>query len=134
MAGVAADRRETRRATPGAVAADRRWIGRAALGAVVVFGYAIIVTPLGFVSWLAFFRNEVVSFPPEGYTLRWFGNILDQNNFVDGFLTSLQVGLVAMAAGLAIGVPASVAIARRRFRGPRPPRSGSASPPRSSSA
>ena len=99
------------------VSADRRWIGRAALGAVVLIGYAVIVAPLVFVSWLAFFRNEVVSFPPEGYTLRWFGNILDQNNFVDGFLTSLQVGLVAMVAGLAIGVPASLAIARRRFPG-----------------
>ena len=99
------------------VSIDRRWIGRAALGAVVVLGYAVIVAPLVFVSWLAFFRNEVVSFPPEGYTLRWFRNILDQNNFVDGFLTSLEVGLVAMPAGLAIGVPASLAVARRRFRG-----------------
>ena len=99
------------------VSIDRRWIGRAALGAVVVVGYAVIVAPLVFVSWLAFFRNEVVSFPPEGYTLRWFRNILDQNNFVDGFLTSLEVGLVAMPAGLAIGLPASLAVARRRFRG-----------------
>ena len=96
---------------------DRRWIGRAALGAVVVVGYVVIAAPLVFVSWLAFFRNEVVSFPPEGYTLRWFRNILDQNNFVDGFLTSLEVGLVAMPAGLAIGLPASLAVARRRFRG-----------------
>jgi len=101
----------------GGAAPDRRWLGRAALGAIVAAGYAVIVAPLVFVSWLAFFRNEVVSFPPEGYTLRWFGNILDQNNFVDGFFTSLQVGLVAMAAGLAIGIPASVAVARRRFRG-----------------
>ena len=96
---------------------DRRWLGRTALGAVVLLGYAVIVAPLVFVSWLAFFRNEVVSFPPEGYTLRWFGNILDQNNFVEGFLTSLQVGLLAMAAGLAIGVPASLAVARHRFLG-----------------
>jgi putative spermidine/putrescine transport system permease protein len=97
--------------------ADRRWIGRAALGAAVLTGYAVIALPLVFVSWLAFFRNEVVSFPPEGYTLRWFGNILDQNNFVGGFLTSLQVGLVAMVGGIAIGVPAGLGIARRRFVG-----------------
>jgi putative spermidine/putrescine transport system permease protein len=97
--------------------ADRRWIGRAALGAAVLTGYAVIVLPLVFVSWLAFFRNEVVSFPPEGYTLRWFGNILDQNNFVGGFLTSLEVGLVAMVGGIAIGVPAGLGIARHRFVG-----------------
>jgi len=99
---------------------DRRRIGRAALGAAVALGYAVIVSPLVFVSWLAFFKNEVVSFPPEGYTLRWFRNILDQSNFVDGFLTSLEVGLVAMVVGLAVGVPASLALARRRFRAREP--------------
>jgi putative spermidine/putrescine transport system permease protein len=82
-----------------AVLRDRRWIGRAALGAAVLVGYAVIVSPLVLVSWLAFFRNEVVSFPPEGYTLRWFGNILDQNNFVEGFVVSLQVGLFARPTG-----------------------------------
>jgi putative spermidine/putrescine transport system permease protein len=96
---------------------DRRRIGRVALGGVVAAGYGVIVAPLVFVSWLAFFKNEVVSFPPEGYTLRWFGNILDQNNFVSGFATSLQVGVIAMVAGLLIGLPASLALARRRFRG-----------------
>ena len=99
---------------------DRRRIGRAALGAAVALGYAVIVSPLVFVSWLAFFKNEVVSFPPEGYTLRWFPNILDQSNFVDGFLTSLEVGLVAMVVGLAVGVPASLALARRHFRAREP--------------
>ena len=59
-------------------------------------------------SWLSFFRDEVVVFPPSGYTLRWFRAILDQRNFVDGFVTSLQVGVFAMLAGLALGVPASL--------------------------
>ena len=97
--------------------AARRWIGRAALGTVVVAGYAVIVAPLVFVSWLAFFRNEVASFPPEGYSLRWFANILDQKNFVDGFLTSLEIALVAMVNGLVVGVPAALALARHRLVG-----------------
>jgi len=101
----------------GVLGADRRGVGRVALGALVCAGYAVIAAPLLAVSWLAFFRNEVVSFPPEGYTLRWFGNILDQNNFVSGFLTSLEVGLIAMVAGTAVGVPAGLVIARRRFPG-----------------
>lgn len=87
------------------------------LHAVVVAGYAVIVAPLVFVSWLAFFRNEVVSFPPEGYTIRWFANILDQKNFVDGFRTSLEIALLAMAGGLAVGVPAGLALARHRLAG-----------------
>jgi putative spermidine/putrescine transport system permease protein len=57
-----------------------------------------------------------VTFPPQGYTLRWFAHIFDQNNFVSGFVTSLQVGIAAMIGGLLLGVPASLVLARRKFR------------------
>jgi len=97
--------------------ADRRWIGRAALHGVAGIGYFVIVAPILFVIWLSVFKNEIVSFPPEGYTLKWFAHILDQNNFVSGFFTSLQVGLVAMFGGLLLGVPASLVLSRRRFPG-----------------
>ena len=70
------------------------------------------MTPLKLVS-----LDDVVVFPPSGYTLRWFRAILDQRNFVDGFVTSLQVGVFAMLAGLALGVPASLCLTRYRFPG-----------------
>jgi putative spermidine/putrescine transport system permease protein len=97
--------------------ADPRLIGRIALLAGAAFGYAIILTPLFFVCWLSFFSNEIVTFPPQGYTLRWFAHIFDQNNFVSGFITSLEVGVVAMIGGLLLGVPASLVLARQRFLG-----------------
>jgi putative spermidine/putrescine transport system permease protein len=97
--------------------ADGRWLGRAALYGVAGMGYFIIVAPILFVIWLSFFTNEIVSFPPEGYTLKWFARIFDQNNFVTGFLTSLQVGVAAMVGGLLLGVPASLMLSRRRFPG-----------------
>jgi putative spermidine/putrescine transport system permease protein len=98
-------------------AVDPRLIGRAALLASAAIGYAVILTPLFFVCWLAFFANEIVTFPPQGYTLRWFAHIFDQNNFVSGFLTSLQVGVTATIGGLLLGIPASLVLARRRFPG-----------------
>ena len=94
-----------------------RRVGRLALRAAAGVGLGFILLPLVLVSWLAFFRSEVVSFPPGGYTLRWFGAILDQRNFVDGFLASLQIGVLATAAGLAVGVPASLGLVRHRFPG-----------------
>lgn len=97
--------------------ADSRLIGRIALIGAAAFGYAVILTPILFVCWLSFFSNEIVTFPPRGYTLRWFAHIFDQNNFVSGFLTSLQVGIIAMIGGLALGVPASLMLARSRFPG-----------------
>ena len=92
-------------------------LGRIALLAAAAFGYGVIMMPILFVCWLSFFSNEIVTFPPQGYTLRWFGHIFDQNNFVSGFLTSLQVGVMAMIGGLALGVPASLTLARRDFPG-----------------
>jgi putative spermidine/putrescine transport system permease protein len=83
--------------------------------AAIALGY--ILLPLVLVTWLAFFRQEIPSFPPEGYSLQWFGAVLNNKNFVGGFLLSVQVGIAATVIGLALAVPASLAIARRRFRG-----------------
>ena len=92
-------------------------LGRIALLGAAGLGYAVILMPILFVCWLSFFSNEIVTFPPQGYTLRWFAHIFDQNNFVSGFLTSLQVGIVAMIGGLALGVPASLMLARSTYPG-----------------
>jgi putative spermidine/putrescine transport system permease protein len=94
----------------------RRW----ALNGAATVALAYILLPLIFVVWLAFFRQEIPSFPPEGYSLRWFAAILDQRKFVDGFSISVQVAVLAMAIGLALGVPAALCLARYNFtlRGP----------------
>ena len=96
---------------------DSRLVGKFALVGAAALGYAVILTPILFVCWLSFFSNELVTFPPQGYTLRWFAHIFDQNNFVSGFVTSLQVGVAAMLGGLVLGVPASLVLARRQFPG-----------------
>jgi putative spermidine/putrescine transport system permease protein len=96
---------------------DSRRIGRLALDGAAGLALAVILTPLVFVTWLAFFSQEVPYFPPEGYTLRWFRAILDQKSFVDCFILSLEVGVVATLLGIVLGTPASLCIARRRFPG-----------------
>ncbi len=96
---------------------DPRIIGGWALRAAAGLSLGFILLPLIFVVWLAFFRNEIVSFPPEGYTLRWFAAIFDQNKFVDGFVVSIEIGIVATLLGLALGVPAALSVVRRRFSG-----------------
>jgi putative spermidine/putrescine transport system permease protein len=90
----------------------RRW----ALNGAATVALAYILTPLTFVTWLAFFRQEIPSFPPEGYSLRWFAAILDQPKFVEGFRMSFQVGILATFIGLMLGVPAALAVTRHRFR------------------
>jgi putative spermidine/putrescine transport system permease protein len=92
-------------------------LGRIALNGAAVVTLAYILTPLVFVTWLAFFRQEIPSFPPEGYSLRWFQAIAGNDRFVSGFLLSLQLAVIATSIGLCLGLPAALCISRSRFRG-----------------
>jgi putative spermidine/putrescine transport system permease protein len=97
--------------------ASSQALGRIALKGAGAITLAYILTPLVFVTWLAFFRQEIPSFPPEGYSLRWFQAIPGNDRFVSGFLLSLQVALIATGIGLCVGLPAALCLSRNRFRG-----------------
>jgi putative spermidine/putrescine transport system permease protein len=84
---------------------------------VVALVFLFMFTPLLFVLWVSVFRNEVVTFPPQGYTLAWFGNAWANAAFLNGFIASIQIGVFSMLAGLALGIPASFALVRGRFPG-----------------
>ena len=45
---------------------------------------AYILLPMFFVIWLAFFAQEIPSFPPEGYSLKWFRAVPGNDRFVNG--------------------------------------------------
>jgi len=105
----------------GGVAASRvrlprspaRVVARGFVACVFLFMFA----PVVFVFWVSLFADPFISFPPGGYSLRWYGAALENATLLGGFVTSIQIGLFAMVAGLALGVPAAIAIVRGRFPG-----------------
>ena len=97
--------------------ASSQMLGRIALRGAAGITLAYILTPLVFVTWLAFFRQEIPSFPPEGYSLRWFQAVAGNDRFVSGFVLSLQVAVTATGIGLCLGLPAALCLSRNRFRG-----------------
>ncbi len=99
-----------------AVPGTRR-LGWWALRGAAAFTMLYILVPLIFVTWLSFFRQEIPSFPPEGYSLRWYEAIATNDRFVSGFLLSLQLGVIATSLGLTVGVPAALCLSRYRFKG-----------------
>ncbi|MBM3547447.1 MAG: ABC transporter permease [Alphaproteobacteria bacterium] len=100
-----------------AAALTRMRPGRLALPAVVVLVYLYILSPVMFVSWIAFFDQDVIFFPPEGYTLKWFAQVWERRSYQRGFVTSFQVAAVAMVCGVVLGTLASIALIRYRFPG-----------------
>jgi putative spermidine/putrescine transport system permease protein len=66
---------------------------------------------------ISFFNQEIVSFPPEGLTLRWYVNAWSQRDFARGFVTSMQIALAATLIGVPLGTAASLALVRSRLIG-----------------
>jgi len=81
------------------------------------FTFAIVLFPLIAVIWVSFFENKIIGFPPTGYTLKWYFNAWSLGRFHRGFVLSVEVGLMATAASLLLGVPAAIALARKEFAG-----------------
>lgn len=96
---------------------DSRRLGRLALKAAAFLAMFYILLPLIFVTWLSFYAQEIPSFPPQGYSLEWYRAIADNDRFISGLLLSAQLALVSTALGLAVGVPAAVALSHFKFPG-----------------
>jgi putative spermidine/putrescine transport system permease protein len=101
----------------GILTLDRRRIGRWLLNGAAAVAFLYILLPLVSVTWLSFYRQEIPSYPPEGYTLHWFRAITGNDRFINGLLLSLELGVIATALGLLVSVPAALCIANYRFRG-----------------
>lgn len=61
--------------------------------------------------------TEFVVFPPRGFTLRWYREILDHPEFIQSFFLSLGVAATTAAIATTIGTLAALALVRHRFPG-----------------
>ncbi len=89
----------------------RGFLWRGGVGMVFV----TVLLPMAAVMYLSFFDQEVVSFPPEGYTWRWYVNAWEQREFYRGFVNSLQLAVVATVIGVTVGTAAAYALVRARL-------------------
>ena len=86
---------------------------RAFFALVVVFLYAPIVILLIF----SFNNSEVPSFPLNGFTLHWYHQFLTNSDLKGALETSAIIATLSSAAAVVLGILASIALTRRRFRG-----------------
>jgi putative spermidine/putrescine transport system permease protein len=92
-------------------------IGRILLNGAAALAMVYILLPLFFVFWLSVFNQEIPSFPPDGYSLRWFSALAEYREFASGFILSLQVDVIATFVGLVLGLPAALVIVRSQING-----------------
>lgn len=92
-------------------------IGIGAILAIAIFSLVLLVAPSLIVVIISFDTRAYVSFPPEGFTLKWYAEVFRQGELVEAMLNSLQVGITVTLLCILLGVPTALACVRGRFRG-----------------
>lgn len=88
--------------------------------ALIVYGTLLLgamALPTIVIVAASFTAGNSMVFPPEGFSLRWYSELLGNVDFAQSAITSLQVAtLTSIVAGL-IGTMAAMGFARQQLRG-----------------
>ena len=85
--------------------------------AVLVLTFAFLFAPMAMVAVFSFYEDSYLTFPPKGWTLKWYPLVFTRPEFVGSLRSSLVLALTATALATLAGVPAAYALVRGHFRG-----------------
>ncbi|MCC6792334.1 MAG: ABC transporter permease [Thermomicrobiales bacterium] len=91
--------------------------GERALGAYVAAVLVFLAVPTLIVIPSAFGTGASLTFPPDGFSLKWFRNIAAHPEFLRAFVVSITVAACATAISIVLGTAAAIALVRYRFPG-----------------
>ncbi|AEQ53756.1 ABC transporter permease [Pelagibacterium halotolerans] len=89
------------------------WSGRALVAAILGF----VMLPFIVVALASFNDSAILSFPPENWSLRWYGNAFGYSDFGDGLLNSLRIAAFGATIALVAGAGFAYALDRYAFPG-----------------
>jgi putative spermidine/putrescine transport system permease protein len=87
------------------------------LGASVVAVLLYLLFPIVVVIGTSFNPTTALLFPPQGFSLRWYEQVLGDSEWIESFLVTLQVASLCTLFSLLFGVPAGFALSRYRIKG-----------------
>jgi len=96
---------------------NRMGPGRFGLYAIGLFVALFLLTPILFIGALSFGDSQWLKFPPPGWTLKWYEQLFSDERWLQSFWTSMKIGICVMVLSVGLGLPASIALVRGRFRG-----------------
>ena len=90
-----------------------RMLGFAALGLALIF----LLGPFLIIAGAGFSSGDLLVFPPQGFSLRWYGAVFEIERFRESFVLSMQLAVGSTVLALLLGVPAAYAMARYQVPG-----------------
>jgi len=84
---------------------------------ILLIGFLLL--PIGIVLLFAFNSADFIVFPPEGFSLRWFGKFFTSEDFMNAFFLSLRLAALTVIISTIAGTMAAIAIVRGKVPGAR---------------
>ena len=95
-------------------------IFRIVMIAFVFLGFLYLILPTFVIVPLSFSSKTYLSFPPPGWSLKWYSTLWSQANYFTAFFNSMKVGIPAAALAMTLGTLAALGIVRGNLRYARP--------------
>lgn len=92
-------------------------IGAWILFTITALMMIFILAPLIVVVAMSVSDSYFVTFPPQGFTLRWYAKILQDRDFLEALQLSFLLAFATTAGSLLLGIPAAIALTRGDFPG-----------------
>lgn len=84
---------------------------------VCVLTALFLLLPIVFIVALSFGSSRWLAFPPPGWTLRWYEELFADPRWLESALVSAKIALIVTVLSVGLGLLASLALVRGRFRG-----------------
>src|SRR5215470_5061541 len=91
--------------------------GALSLYPLTVVLMVFILAPLAVPIAISFSDSILVSFPPKGFTLKWYAKVLTDDEFLSTFAFSLKLAAIVTLLTLALGIPCAIGLTRFEFPG-----------------
>ncbi|WP_315927785.1 ABC transporter permease [Mesorhizobium sp. SP-1A] len=96
---------------------DRLGAWKWVLMTITVLVALFLLLPIVFIAALSFGNSQWLIFPPPGWTLRWYRELLADPRWLESAWTSARIAFCVTVLSVVIGLLASLALTRGSFRG-----------------
>lgn len=86
-----------------------RWLYVATIG--ILF---FLLAPIAVIATVSFTSGEFLTFPPPGFSLRWYRELIEDGSFLQSGWLSLQIAVASACLSLIVGTLAALAFRRKR--------------------
>jgi putative spermidine/putrescine transport system permease protein len=90
------------------ISARSAWLVYGMTGATMVF----VLAPLLVAIAISFSASPFATFPPQGFTLEWYEQVLTDPDFLQAATLSITLALAVTVSAVALGLPAAFALVR----------------------